>query len=198
LVLQGYVSPEKARHMQERAAERADELLALIDDLLNLARLKDIQYPSNREMVSVEAVLNNVLALHAPEAEGKGLKLTVETHPCAPISADPTHIQQLWTNLISNAIKYTPKGGRVTVRLFSDGGTIVGQVQDTGIGIAKEDLPRLFEEFFRTEQAKAFAQRGTGLGLSIVKQIVQQYGGDIAIESELGRGTQFAFRLPTG
>jgi signal transduction histidine kinase len=198
LILQGYVSPEKARHMQQRAAERADELLVLIDDILNLAHLKGAGYPGDRELVSVEAVLRDVLALHAPETEERRLKLKVEARPCAAILADPAHIQQLWTNLISNAIKYTPKGGRVTVRLFPEGGTIVGEVSDTGIGIAREDLPHLFEEFFRTAQAKEFAQRGTGLGLSIVKQIVQQYGGDICVESRLGKGSRFTFVLPVG
>jgi signal transduction histidine kinase len=196
LILQGYVSPDKARHMQERAAERADELLILIDDYLNLAHLKDQRYPSERGVISVEALLADVLALHTPEAEAKGLKLTADIRPCAAISADPIHIKQLWTNLISNAIKYTPKGGRITVRLFPEGGFIVGEVKDTGIGISKEDQPHLFEEFFRTEQARTFAHYGTGLGLSIVKQIVQKHGGSIHVKSDLGQGTLFTFRLP--
>jgi signal transduction histidine kinase len=196
-ILQGYASAAKTRELQERAADRANELLGLIEDLLNLARLKDIKVLVNREMVSVEAVLQEVLSLHTTEAEMKGIRIGVQAQPCPQISAEPAHIKQLWTNLISNAIKYTGKGGQVTVRLFTDGEELVGVVQDTGIGIAEEDLPRLFEEFYRTEQAKAFARHGTGLGLSIVKQIVEQYGGEIAIESQLGKGTQLTFRLPT-
>lgn len=196
LILLGYTTPQKAQELQERAADRADELLALIDDLLSLARLKDVRGLSKQESVSVDGVLKEVLALHGPEAEGKGLKLGVEVQPCPPILADPAHIKQLWTNLISNAVKYTPRGGVVRVRLVSGDGQVVGEVADTGIGISREDQEHLFEEFFRTEQAKAVTPHGTGLGLSIVRQILQQYGGDIAVESEAGQGTRFTFRLP--
>ena len=196
-ILQGYASAAKTRELQERAADRANELLGLIEDLLNLARLKDIKVLVSREMVSVETVLQEVLSLHTTEAEMKGIRISVQMQTCPQVSADPAHVKQLWTNLISNAVKYTGKGGQVTVRLFTEGEAVVGVVRDTGIGIAEEDLPRLFEEFYRTDQAKAFARHGTGLGLSIARQIVEQYGGEIAVESQLGKGTQFTFRLPT-
>ena len=198
LILQGYTTPEKTREWQERAADRADDLLRLIDDVLNLARLKDADVERTPEIVSVEAVLKDVLGLHAPEAEAKGIRLQVEVKPCRTLVADAVHIKQLWTNLISNAIKYTSRGGKVFVRLVPEGESLVGSVQDTGIGIAHEDVPRLFREFFRTEQARAFAQHGTGLGLAIVKQIVEEYGGDIRVESEPGKGSRFTFRLPLG
>lgn len=167
-------------------------------DLLNLAKLKELKGESKVQRISLQEILKDVLGLHMPEAEEKQINLKVETHPCPPVAANPAHMKQLWTNLISNAIKYTPNRGQVTVRLFSENErTIVGEVEDTGIGIAAEDLPNLFQEFFRTDQAKAFAQHGTGLGLSIVKQIVQQYGGDINVQSKLGEGTKFTFRLPS-
>jgi two-component system sensor histidine kinase/response regulator len=196
LILQGYSTPAKTKEWQQRAADRADDLLRLIDDMLNLARLKDPAFVSAEKAVSVEAILEDVLGLHTPEAEAKKIRIKVNARPCGMIMADPMHIKQLWTNLISNAIKYTPRGKRVTVSLFPERQTIVGVVKDTGIGIGEEDFPHLFEEFFRTEQAKAFTQRGTGLGLSIVSQIIQHYGGEISVESKLGKGTQFTFRLP--
>lgn len=195
-ILQGYARPERVREIEERATNRANELLVLIQDLLDLSRLQDLHYLTTRERVSPEAALRDVLGLHSPEAEEKGLRMVVQAEPCGEVLADPAHIRQLWTNLISNAIKYTPKGGTVTVRLFNQDGSVVGEVKDTGIGIAEEDVPRLFEEFFRSDQAKAFAQYGTGLGLSIVKQIVDQYGGQVTVKSELGKGSQFGFRLP--
>ncbi len=195
-ILAGYGSPETQRAMQERAAQRAGQLLALVDDLLNLSKLKDAKLESVKQEVSLKGVLEEVLSLHGPEAEGKEIDLQVQIETCPPLIADPAHIQQLWTNLISNAIKYTPPGGQVTVRLFSEEGTIIGQVADTGIGIAAEDLPRLFQEFFRTEQAKTLTAQGTGLGLSIAKQVVEEYGGDIQVESALEVGTAFTFRLP--
>jgi two-component system, sensor histidine kinase and response regulator len=195
-VLEGYASPAKTKEIQQRAADRANELLGLIEDLLNLARLKDVKFAVRQDKVFVDDVLTDVLGLHRPEAEAKAIRLAVDARSVRPILADPAHIKQLWTNLISNAIKYTPSGGQVAVRLYAEGGWLVGQVQDTGIGIAKEDQPRLFEEFFRTDQAKAFARHGTGLGLAIAKQIVEQYGGHITVESELGKGTKVTFRLP--
>lgn len=195
-LLEGYGSPETQRLMQKRAALRASELLDLVDDLLNLSRIKDVKLESAKQEVCLKTVLDQVLSLHGPEAEKKKITIDLACETCPPIVADPAHIKQLWTNLISNAIKYTSEGGRIDIRLVPQDGIIVGEVADTGIGIAKADQPRLFEEFFRTEQAKAFAQHGTGLGLSIVKQIIQEYGGDIQVESELGQGTKFAFRLP--
>jgi two-component system sensor histidine kinase/response regulator len=201
-VLDGYGSPEVQRVMQQRAAARATELLALVDDLLNLSRLKDVKIAARRQEVYVQKALDEVLSLHATEAERKQIRLDVDCHDCPPVLADPVHIQQLWTNLISNAIKYTPDGGRVAVSLFQEegpgagAGVIVGRVKDTGIGIAPADMPRLFEEFYRTDQAKAFTPQGTGLGLSIVKQIVEEYGGEIQVKSELGQGSEFIFRLP--
>ena len=195
-ILEGYGSPEIQQLMQERAAQRAQELLALVDDLLNLSRIKDVKLKTAKQDVSLQQILDQVLSLHGPEAERKEIILQVDCQDCPSIRADPTHIKQLWTNLISNAIKYTPQKGSVSVRLWIDESTLVGQVTDTGIGIAQEDLPRLFEEFYRTEQAKSFAQYGTGLGLSIVKEIVEEHGGGISVDSELGKGTQFTFRLP--
>jgi len=197
-LLEGYGSPETQRLMQKRAAQRSSELLDLVDDLLNLSRIKDVKLESAKQEVCLKSVLDQVLSLHGPEAEKKEITIDLACETCPPIVADPAHIKQLWTNLISNAIKYTPDGGRIDVRLFPQDGIIVGEVADTGIGIAEADQSRLFEEFFRTEQAKAFAQHGTGLGLSIVKQIIQEYGGDIQVESELGKGTKFTFRLPAG
>ena len=195
-ILEGYGSPEIQQLMQERAAQRAQELLALVDDLLNLSRIKDVKLKTAKQDVSLQQILDQVLRLHGPEAERKEIILQVDCQDCPSIRADPTHIKQLWTNLISNAIKYTPQKGSVSVRLWIDESTLVGQVTDTGIGIAQEDLPRLFEEFYRTEQAKSFAQYGTGLGLSIVKEIVEEHGGGISVDSELGKGTRFTFRLP--
>jgi two-component system, sensor histidine kinase and response regulator len=195
-ILAGYGSPAAQHEMMERAVARSGELLDLVNDLLNLSRLKDAKIEPKKQEVSLKEVLDEVLNLHAADAHQKRIALDVSCEDCPAILADPGHIKQLWTNLVSNAIKYTPEGGKVRICLRVKDGVIVGDVEDTGIGIGPEDLPRLFEEFFRTEKAKAFAQYGTGLGLSIVRQIVSECGGDIGVKSEVSKGTRFTFRLP--
>jgi signal transduction histidine kinase len=195
-ILEGYGSPETQRLMQERAAARAAELLLLVNDLLNLSRIRDVKMESRKEPVCLQEILDRVLVLHGLEVDRKQIRLDVRCSDCPPLIADPVHIEQLWMNLISNALKYTPEGGCVSVRLFPEAGFLTGEVADTGIGIAARDLPYLFEEFYRTDEAKAFAQHGTGLGLSIVRQILREYGGDVDVASELGKGTRFTFRLP--
>jgi two-component system phosphate regulon sensor histidine kinase PhoR len=112
-----------------------------------------------------------------------------------PVEATNEDIEHLLANLVNNAIKYTEPGGQVTVTLEERDGQIVGTVEDTGIGIASEELPRIFDEFYRAESAKGKAQ-GTGLGLSIVKRVLDLYGGQIHVESELGKGSKFTFTLP--
>ncbi|MCS7259684.1 MAG: HAMP domain-containing histidine kinase [Anaerolineae bacterium] len=197
LVLGGYAPPEKQREVLERAQARAYELLDLIRDLLELVRARRIEGPAQGVPVRAEKVLENVLGLLRVEAESKGLSIEVKVPPdLPPVLAGEDSLRSVWTNLISNAIKYNRPGGRVTITLTQDGDRVVGSVEDTGIGIAREDMPRLFEEFFRSEQAKAMVQRGTGVGLAIVKRTVESYGGRVWVESELGKGSKFSFSLP--
>ena len=196
-IIGGFGSPDTQRLMQERAAGRAHELLLLLDDLLDLSRLKDAKIESRKREVCVESILRDVLNLHGPEAASKKLSLDVDCQACPAIIADPDHIRQLWTNLISNAIKYTGEGGQIAVSLYAENGAIIGKVEDTGIGMTPEEMARLFEEFFRTDHAKLIAPHGTGLGLSIVKQIVDEYGGRISVDSAIGEGSCFTFYLPT-
>src|SRR5262249_27247971 len=114
------------------------------------------------------------------------------------IMADEEAIREILDNLIDNAIKYTPEGGSVSVscRLDGDGKTVAIEVADTGIGIPSEDLPRIFERFYRVDKARSRELGGTGLGLSIVKHLVQSMGGQIAVKSRVGAGTRFTVQLP--
>jgi len=197
LILDGYVPPEKQREIIEKSERRALEQLALISDLLDLARLQERRDQDKAVPVSVADVLQSVADLMQARAEDKDLLFSVEVEPdLPPVRANPEHIKQLWTNLISNAIKYTEPGGIVVVTLSQNAKYVVGVVRDTGIGLSPEQLTHLFEEFYRTEEAKALERQGTGLGLSIVKRIVESYGGRIWVESEKGRGSRFSFALP--
>ena len=113
------------------------------------------------------------------------------------MEVNPAQLSQVWTNLISNAIKYTPARGRVRVSLQEEDGWAVGRVADTGIGIAPDDLTHIFEEFYRAPQAKEIDAHGTGLGLALVKRIVDGLGGTLEVESTPGKGSRFTVRLPT-
>ncbi|MBC7263003.1 MAG: HAMP domain-containing histidine kinase [Chloroflexi bacterium] len=198
LILEGYVPPEKQREIIEKSERRALEQLALISDLLDLARLQERREEERKvELVDVAEVLQGVTDLMQARAEEKDLLFTVQIDPgVPPVQANLEHVKQLWTNLISNAIKYTEPGGIVVVSLSQNPNYVVGMVRDTGIGMTPEQLAHIFEEFYRTDEAKAMERQGTGLGLSIVKRIVETYGGRIWVESEKGKGSKFSFALP--
>jgi signal transduction histidine kinase len=197
LILDGYVPPERQREIIEKSERRALEQLALISDLLDLARLQDKREESAPELVDVADILHSVSELMEARAEDKDLLFTVDVEAdIPPVRARPEHIKQLWTNMISNAIKYTEPGGIVVVNLSQNPNYVVGVVRDTGIGMTPEQISHLFEEFYRTEEAKAMERQGTGLGLSIVKRIIEGYGGRIWVESEKGKGSKFSFALP--
>ena len=124
------------------------------------------------------------------------VKVEYLDHPI--ISGTQEHIRALWAHLLSNAIRYTQPGGRITISLQEDSRErkIIGTVSDTGIGISPEEIPRVFEEFYRTKEAKSMQETGTGLGLCIVQQIVSLYGGTLEIDSTPGLGSSFRFILP--
>jgi two-component system sensor histidine kinase/response regulator len=195
LILDGYAADDE-HEMLQNAHRRCGELLDMISDLLLLAHMKEKASGVKKTTVPVARVLEEVAGLLRADADRKGLTLKTESSGQPEMLADEEHLRQLWTNLISNGIKYTPRGGRVVASVHEKDGQIVGVVSDTGVGIAADDLPRIFDEFYRTKQAKSIEEHGTGLGLSIVKQIVESYGGTIDVESRLGEGTTFTFTLP--
>jgi signal transduction histidine kinase len=198
LILSGYVSDGELKPTLHRVHERLQEMLDVISDLLQLARLKQArdQILSEASPQSMADVLEEVVDLLRSQAEEKEQTFQVEIQDRPTIVANRDHLLSIWTNLISNAIKYTPKEGRIKVRLQADMDTLMGVVEDSGMGIPEEDIPHLFQEFFRTDEAKASGEMGTGLGLSIVKQILESYGGDIRVRSTVGEGTRFTFMLP--
>jgi len=196
LILDGYIPPSRQHEYLERAEKRADLLLDLVGDLLELARLRDPDLGVDREPVNITEELRETCKLMAGQAQEKHLQFNISI-PDGSIFvwASPRHIRQLWSNLISNAIKYTEEGS-ITVVVAVQHSQVVISVKDTGIGIPAEDLERVFDDFYRTKAAKACSQMGTGLGLPLVKRIVETYGGQIDVESAVGEGTQFAVTLP--
>ncbi len=200
LIRKGYVPPEEQGIFLGRMEQRAGELLAVLDDVLILSRLKEGGKSRSDEAVSIADVLDTVLGAFAKEIEAGNLKVSLKAAERPTVFAKTEHIRLLWANLISNAIRYTQPGGQITVSLEvdSEGDKIIGTVVDTGIGMTPEEIPRIFEEFHRTEAAKAIQETGTGLGLPIVQEIVSLYGGSLETESTPGRGSSFRFIVPRG
>ena len=196
LIVDGYVPPDKQRQTIEKCMDRADEQMALIADLLELGKLQAVGPHGGVTRVSMDESLRKALEPLQLQAEHKRLRLSVDIvgEPLT-VRGNPDQLKSVWTNLIGNAIKYTPSGGSVEVSLRGGQGRVVGEVKDTGIGIPREQQSQLFTEFFRAENAKKMNLRGTGLGLAIVKQVVQNAGGQILVESEVGRGSTFTFVL---
>jgi signal transduction histidine kinase len=131
-----------------------------------------------------------------PRAEAAGIELVLDAHSVPPVSGEPIRLGQLLDNLVSNAIKFTPGGGRVDVHLSLRDGLVRFEISDTGIGIAELERERLFERFFRSQTALDRQIQGTGLGLYISKAIVEAHGGRIGVQSEPGEGTTFVVELP--
>lgn len=180
-----------------RIEDQAERLHQLILDLLSLARIESGQEAFEIAAVSVESTVLSCLAEHQAAAESKRIRL--EPHGQAAelkVRADEEGVRQILNNLINNAINYTPEGGRVMVSWAAEDSMGVMEVSDTGVGIAPEHLPRLFERFYRVDKARSRELGGTGLGLSIVKHLTQSFGGGIEVKSEPGGGTTFTVRIP--
>ncbi len=187
---------EKQKNMLERSTRRITELLTLISDLLDIPRIETGQIVQEMKEVSLRQAIRNSLESQRSLATEKGVKLKVEIPEGLPrVKGSASRLQQVITNLVNNAICYTQEG-TITVRVQEQAKDLLVEIIDTGIGIPPEDMPRLFEDFFRASNVEA---KGTGLGLSNAKRIVEAHGGRIWVESpcsETNTGCKFSFTLP--
>lgn len=175
----------------------ADRMTRLVKDLLQLSRMENEQVQWKIEEISLVAIVRSCIEKHQLQAENK--KQVLESYVIGDIPfipADRDRIEQVIINLLSNAIKYTPEEGRITVYMGRMQNFVYVKVSDTGIGIPKEDLPRVCERFYRVDKARSREMGGTGLGLAIVKEIIEAHGGFMDIESEYGKGTEVTVKLP--
>ncbi len=179
--------------------EQVDRLDALIQDMLSLARIESGQETYPLRPIALRPTLAPLLAAHESRARAKGLDFQIDLEALPMnllVRAGEEPLRQIIDNLIDNAIKYTPAGGRVRVAARRDGSVALLVVSDTGVGIPREDQPRVFERFYRVDKARSRAVGGTGLGLSIVKHAAQTLGGQVAVESSPTLGSTFSVRLP--
>ncbi len=188
---------EKQEQLLSRAKERTKGLLDLIKDLLDLSKIEAGKMVQYKEPLSLYEVIQRVVDLMKAEAENKKIDLQwIGSAETPLIHADRNSMEEIFTNLISNAIKYTPENGKVRVVLGEERGFVKASVSDTGIGIEEENLPRIFDKFYRVKTKETRQIVGTGLGLSIVKSMVAAHLGSISVESKVGIGTTFTILLP--
>jgi two-component system, OmpR family, phosphate regulon sensor histidine kinase PhoR len=183
-------APELERRFLGTIASNARRMQRLVDDLLDLSRIESGRWQPNTETVDVAASAREAWAGLGDRAAARGVEFVVEVPANAgAMDADPDAVRQVLTNLFDNSLRYTPVGGRITLRSRADGAGILLSVTDTGPGIASEHLPRIFERFYRADSSRSREEGGTGLGLAIVKHLVEAHGGRVWAESERGRGT---------
>ncbi len=189
--------PQMYKQMMERARQRARALLELINDLLQFSKLESKSAVRKKELLDISGIIINTVELLKGQGESKDLKFEIDVPESLPlIEADKTEMEQLFTNLVSNAIKYNVKNGKVMVSAKPNKHFLDIKVADTGIGIEADCLPCIFDEFYRVSCPETRYTTGTGLGLSIVKKIVESHFGRIDVESTPGKGTTFTVRLP--
>jgi signal transduction histidine kinase len=189
--------PESAegRDLVARAVHRTEHMLDLIDDLLKYSRLRATIAAVTFEPVELAEIVRAAADLLRPRAEEKKIRLEVQAG-LVTMRGMRDGLADLVTNLVSNAIRYTPEGGTVSVRCGLSRGRVRFDVADTGIGIPPDELPHVFEEFFRGAEAKKVYAHGTGLGMAIVQRVVEMHDGTIDIQSEVGKGTRFSVTFP--
>jgi two-component system phosphate regulon sensor histidine kinase PhoR len=183
-----------ARRFLETIVRETDRLVRLSADLLDLSRIE--AQPVVKQDHDVSALIDDIVSRLSSQRNKADVSLSVDLSRPLIVPCDADEIAQLLVNLLDNAYKYTSGGGSVTISGRVIGGRVVVEVADTGIGILQQDLPRLFERFYRSDKARSRQSGGTGLGLSIVKHVVERHGGDLWVRSEYNRGSVFGFALP--
>jgi two-component system phosphate regulon sensor histidine kinase PhoR len=194
-LLEDDVAPN-GRSRLEVARRNTDRLIKIVDDLLALSALEGREPVVQAESVDLKSLAADSLSLFEPAARAKGIGLRLDAGgPSLSVRGDPFRLEQMFVNLLDNAVKYSD-AGEVTLSLGSEGKNAVISFRDTGVGIAPEHLPRLFERFYVVDPSRSRALGGTGLGLAIVKHIVLLHGGEISVSSSPGRGSCFTVKLP--
>ncbi len=189
---------ERQRTMLQRANRRVEELATQVDDFLDVSLIESGRMVVKTESIQLLDVVDRCLEDVAVLVREANVEVTVENPDVLPeIQGSPERLCQVFTNLVTNAVKFTPVGGRVTIRVIDQPKHLQVDVIDAGVGISPEDLPHIFETFYRAKKTKAI--KGTGLGLTIARRIVEEHGGRIWVESpntENQRGSKFSFTLP--
>ncbi len=198
VILEGLAGPlgEKQTDYINRGMNKIDALLDLINDLLDVAKLEAGKYVQHRDPTDLQKIIEDAVSLLEERAKEQGIVLTCNFKDLKPVQADAKNMEEVFNNLISNAINYSPEGGMVSIFVEGQAEYLEIKIKDTGVGIPKEEIPKIFDKFYRVKNPKTRQVMGTGLGLSIVKGIIDAHGGTIEVESVVDQGTTFKVLLP--
>ncbi len=189
--------PDRARHLLKRASARAEQMLGMLKELLELSWEQSKGKNEAAGYVDVKELLKQVVEMERPVAENKHMRFETDSDDELPlILADKNSLQKLFGNVVGNAVRYNREGGTIHIRTEKKEKGLAVIIQDEGIGIAGDDLKKIFDPFYRSAEAKEYAESGSGLGLSLVRQIVDNLGGWIEVDSAPGRGSTFSIFLP--
>jgi len=203
MALAGPPDAERYREALADCVEESDRVLVMLNTLMDISEAESGAMQLQRESISVGEVVARATDLYREVADAKGVAMVVRTgtgaqdatsRPDPVVMGDRTRLEQVAANLIDNALKYTPPGGRVDIEIGADGQAAILRVRDTGPGIPAAEMPRIFDRLFRGDTSRT--ERGLGLGLSLVKAVVEAHDGTVSVESEPGRGAVFTVRLP--
>ena len=198
VLIEGLAGPlqEKQEDLLKRGILKIDQLLELINDLLDIARIEAGKHIQHRVPTDLKKIIEDTVALMEPRAKTHGIVITCSFENMSNVQADIKRIEEVFSNLITNAINYSPEGGNVTISGRGLSEYIEVKVSDTGVGIEEEEVPKIFDKFYRVKHPKTRQVMGTGLGLAIVKGIIEAHQGTIEVESSPGNGTTFRILLP--
>jgi signal transduction histidine kinase len=188
---------DQIEHYRERLAdcvEESDRVLVMLNTLMDISEAESGMMQLKREPVALAEIVARAIDLYRDVAEAKRVTIAASVDADVVVTADRTRLEQVAANLLDNAVKYTPPGGRVDVEVRREGDAAILRVRDTGPGIPADEQPRIFDRLFRGDTSRA--ERGLGLGLSLVKAVVEAHGGTVEVSSEPGRGSTFTVRLP--
>jgi len=189
--------PTSVKERLEKINKHSDNLVKLINDLLDISRIESGRVEMKYTKQDIHVIIENIKDLLTPQMREKNIQFAAEIPPGLPqVSIDANQIERVFINLVSNAIKFTPEKGQITITADKEKDEIKFTVSDTGIGIKKEDQEKLFAEFYRADNEINQVVKGTGLGLSLVKKIIEAHGGKVWLTSKMNEGSHFFFTLP--
>lgn len=197
LILDGLIDDHQQAKYQRVILDNSIHLGKMVDDLMTLAHLESGKLKLDLEEVTLDGIIQQSVDSVLPKSKEKGIEISASIEPALPaVKADRHRLHEILVNLLDNAVKFSNKGGKICLKVYKEAPGVIVEVMDNGPGIAREELPHIFERFYKADKSRKRTNKGSGLGLSIARQLVELHGGSINVESSPGQGSTFRVILP--